>query len=191
MYTRLQELYTFIDQTVKQICNQFPAEVQCKRGCADCCHAVFDISFIEASYLASHIHTHKNLLRQQWDNAEKAAIAFEQLIKNGQNLSTARVRCPLLDDNNLCLAHGFRPVNCRTYGTPTAIDNKAHVCGLSGFDNKQEYPTIDLAPIQKSLRQYSTELAGEEFGNRRFPIAWVFLRLDFFLPPQMRQSQDT
>lgn len=186
MYSRLQELYRFIDHTVEKIYTQHPAEIRCKKGCADCCHAVFDISFIEASFLAQYLHSHRKILQRQQGNAEKAAISFEQLVKSGKNPSTARIRCPLLDDNDLCLGHEVRPVNCRTYGTPTVINGKAHVCGLSGFDNNKKYSTIDLAPIQNSLKNFSVGLAGEEFGNRRFPIAWVFLRLDYFLPPDAK-----
>ncbi len=73
-------------------------------------------------------------------------------------------------------------MNCRTYGTPTLINGQAHVCGISEFDNNKQYPTIDLEPLQKSLYEYSVDLVGEDFGKRRFPIAWVFLKTDFFLP---------
>lgn len=186
MFSRLIELYQFVDDTVKKIQNQFPDQVRCTPGCADCCHAVFDISFIEAAYLAQHLHTHPKLHKSQQQRAQTAAVEFENLVKEGTDPSKARIRCPLLGDDDLCLAHEIRPINCRTYGTPTSIDGKAHVCGLSGFDNNKAYPTIDLAPLQQKLSQYSTELVGEEFGQRRFPIAWVFLKTDFFLPPQAK-----
>lgn len=184
MFSRLKDLYQFVDNTVLQIQEQFPDQVRCKPGCADCCHAVFDISFIEAAYLARFLSENKEIITSQQDHAQKAAEEFEKLLQEEADFSTARIRCPLLADDDLCLAHEFRPINCRTYGTPTSIDGKAHVCGLSEFDNKKEYPTIDLAPLQKSLCDYSIELVGEEFGQRRFPIAWVFLKTDFFLPPE-------
>ncbi|MCP3889462.1 MAG: hypothetical protein GY702_11415 [Desulfobulbaceae bacterium] len=166
---------------MEQIITKHPKEALCKPGCADCCHAVFDVSFIEAAYLASFLNSHKDILNEQQQFAEQAALQFEQLIKTGDNPSTSRIRCPALAEDNLCLAHKVRPVNCRTYGTPTIIDGTSHVCGLSGFDSKEKYATIDLAPLQKSLNEYSIELVGNDFGNRRFPIAWVFLRLDYFL----------
>jgi Fe-S-cluster containining protein len=184
MFSRLNELYEFVDNTVLQIQNKFPDQVQCVPGCADCCHAVFDISFIEAAYLAQHLSNNKTILNQQQEQAQTAATEFERLLEEESDLAKARIRCPLLGDNNLCLAHDFRPINCRTYGTPTSIDGVAHVCGLSKFDSNNKYPTIDLAPLQKSLCDYSVELVGEHFGTRRFPIAWVFLKTVFFLPPQ-------
>lgn len=184
MFSKLEELYQFVDNTVSKIQDQFPKQVLCVPGCADCCHAVFDISFIEAAYLAQHLSEHKEIIEQQKEHATKAAVEFEQLLQEKSDPSKARIRCPLLGDDDLCLAHEFRPINCRTYGTPTSIEGKAHVCGLSNFDNNSEYPTIDLAPLQKSLSDYSIELVGEDFGKRRYPIAWVFLKTSFFLPSQ-------
>ncbi|PHR27048.1 MAG: hypothetical protein COA36_10550 [Desulfotalea sp.] len=183
MFARLNELYQFVDNTVEEIKNQFPEQVHCTPGCADCCNAVFDISFIEAAYLAQFISHQQEIQKSQQERAQTAAVAFEKLLKTDADLAIERIRCPLLGENDLCLGHEARPINCRTYGTPTSIAGKAHVCGVSGFDNKKKYPTIDLQPLQKSLYDYSVELVGEEFGNRRFPIAWVFLKLDFFLPP--------
>jgi len=182
MFSRLKDLYQFVDSTVEEIKDQYPEQVQCKPGCADCCHAVFDISFIEAAYLAHFLVNNKDIIGRQQDKAQSAAVAFETLLKEETDLAKARIRCPLLGEDDLCLGHEVRPVNCRTYGTPTLINGKAHVCGISEFDNNKQYPTIDLEPLQKSLYEYSVELVGEDFGKRRFPIAWVFLKTDFFLP---------
>ena len=184
MFSRLKELYQFVDNTVEEITKQFPDQVRCKPGCADCCHAVFDISFIEAAYLARFLKSHEDIRQSQQQRGQSAAVAFEKLLKEDADLAKARIRCPLLGEDNLCLGHNVRPINCRTYGTPTVIDGKAHVCGVSEFDNKKSYPTIDLEPLQKSLYNYSVELVGEEFGRRRYPIAWVLLKTDFFLPPE-------
>lgn len=184
MFSRLKDLYQFVDNTVEEIKKQYPEQVQCKPGCADCCHAVFDISFIEAAYIAQFLMKNKDVRDHQQEKAQSAAVAFEKLLKEGKDLATARIRCPLLSKNDLCLGHQVRPVNCRTYGTPTVINGKAHVCGVSKFDNNRQYPTIDLEPLQRSLYDYSVELVGEDFGKRRFPIAWVFLKTEFFLPPK-------
>lgn len=183
MFVKLQKLYQFVDTTVAKITAQFPDEVRCKPGCADCCHAVFDVSFIEAAYLAEFLFCHKNILESQQEQARSAAVSFEKLLQEKRDMAKERIRCPLLGEDDLCLAHGVRPVNCRTYGTPTTIEGKAHVCGLSGFDNNKKYPTIDLKPLQQSLYNYSVELVGDDFGKRRFPIAWIVLKTDFFLPP--------
>ncbi|SDP65263.1 YkgJ family cysteine cluster protein [Desulforhopalus singaporensis] len=182
MFAKLTALYDFVDQTVQTVHDRYPTEVKCRPGCADCCHALFDISFIEAARLAAFLVEHKEIITEQRQRANEAACQFERLMTENSDPSTARVRCPLLSDSNLCLAHEVRPINCRTYGTPTEIDGKAHVCGLSGFTGSTHYPTVKLEPLQQSLTSYSKELVGPTFGARRFPIAWVILKTSFFLP---------
>lgn len=182
MFGQLEHLFQFVDETVAAICRQYPEAVRCRPGCADCCHAVFDISFIEAAALAVHLNKRPKMRERCRQAAEAAAEAYERVLASGEDAALARIRCPLLGDDDLCRAHALRPINCRTYGTPTVIAGRTHVCGLSNFHDHQAYPTVDLAPLQASLNRYSVALVGEDFGNRRFPIAWVVLRTDFFLP---------
>lgn len=182
MLNPIIELFEAVDQAVGQIYKKHPDEIQCKKGCSDCCHAVFDVSFIEACYLATYLRKHSEIASTQAEKAKKAAVNFEKLIRDNEDFSTARIRCPLLSSENLCLAHSVRPINCRTYGTPTIIDGKSHVCGLSGFNKKKNYPAVQLAPLQQRLNDMSIDLVGKEFGEKRFPIAWVLLKTDFFLP---------
>ncbi|PID72639.1 MAG: hypothetical protein CSB34_01260 [Desulfobulbus propionicus] len=183
MFKQLQSLYNFVDKTIDSIYQQHPDEIMCKPGCADCCHAVFDVSFIEASYLASYLKRNPGLLASQQEQATAAAVAYEEMLKKNKDAATQRIRCPLLGEDDLCLAHKMRPINCRTYGTPTVIEGQTHVCGFSGFTGNLTYATVDLAPLQQSLNAYSVQLVGPDFGNRRFPLAWVFLKPNFFLPP--------
>lgn len=186
MFSRLENLFKFVDETVSDIYSKHPEEVTCEPGCADCCHATFDVSFIEAAFLASHLKQKPEVLESQQSYAEQAAVAYEEMVKSKKDPAKTRIRCPLLSDESLCLAHPYRPINCRTYGTPTLFEGTSHVCGISKFSDSGKYATIDLAPLQKSLHEYSIELVGEDFGMKRFPIAWVILRTDFFLPPDLR-----
>ncbi len=173
MFSKLLHLYNVVDQTVAQISKQFADEVKCRPGCADCCHAVFDVSAIEAAYLASL------LTKEQGEKlkgaAQQALEQFTRVMENNKNPAEARIRCPLLGPEDTCLCYGGRPVNCRTYGTPTVIQGQGHVCGLSGFDKGLSYPTINLEPLQQSLYQYSVDLFGPEIGNQRYPLALVIL----------------
>jgi len=176
MFTNLLQLYTFVDQTMDRLRERFPAEIACGRGCADCCAAVFDVSFIEALFLLAYFRQLPKPDRLEiLDHAETALAAWRKLTAGAGDLSTARIRCPLLTAANVCAAYPARPVNCRTYGVPTVINGAAHVCGLSGFDKGQTYFTIQLAPLQQSLLDYSCKLAGAVEGGRRFPSAEVLL----------------
>jgi len=133
MFSKLLHLYDFVEQTVEKIYTRHPQEVQCKLGCADCCHAMFDISLIEACYLAQQLTADKGAWQESKKEAKKALTTFQQLRKDGSDPAMARIRCPLLAEDNSCRYHQARPINCRTYGTPTVINGQSHVCGLSGF----------------------------------------------------------
>ena len=182
MYSQLLHLFSIIDQSVSQISQQFPTAVHCKPGCSDCCHAVFDISFIEAGHLASLLLKDKPLITKMQEQATVALQEYETILREAQNPEKARIRCPMLGDEETCLCYDGRPINCRTYGTPTEINGKGHVCGFSGFIKGDNYPTINLRPIQDNLQQWSKEYAGEDHGSRRFPIALVILRPSRFVP---------
>lgn len=176
MFNDLLQLYTFVDQTMDRLRERFPAEIACNKGCADCCAAVFDVSLIEALFLLAHFRQLPEAERLEiLARAETALTAWQELTAGDGELATARIRCPLLNANNVCGAYPARPINCRTYGVPTVIGGAAHVCGLSHFDQGQSYPTIQLAPLQQSLFDYSCRLAGASEGGRRFPIAEVLL----------------
>ncbi len=182
MYSKLLHLFAIIDQSVTQICEQFPTEVHCKPGCADCCHAAFDISFIEAGHLASLLLKKPQLTAQMQKQASAAVTEYETLLREGQSPEQTRIRCPMLGEEDTCLCYAGRPVNCRTYGTPTVIQETGHVCGFSGFKKGIDYPTIDLSPIQENLHNWSIDYAGKEYGARRFPIGLVILRPAHFAP---------
>lgn len=178
MFSKLLHLYSVIDQAVARIGSQFADELRCGPGCADCCHAMFDISAVEAAYLASLLSP--VMLEELREPAQQAKRQFQEIV-------AAQGTRPWPVSVVLCLAAMTpaavirRPMNCRTYGTPTVIQGRAHVCGLSGFDKGHSYPTINLEPLQQSLYHYSLELCGPELGNRRFAMAQVILTPKKFL----------
>ncbi len=177
MYDKLFHLYDFVDRTMADLFARFPTEVVCRQGCADCCHAVFDLSFIEASCLFRHFRElNQELQKEILDRCAIAAAQWQELFRAGTDPSSARIRCPLLSDAGLCCCYATRPVNCRTYGVPTIINGAAHVCGISNFARGISYPAIDLAPLQKSLYDYSVSLAGASVGARRWSIAHILLQ---------------
>lgn len=172
----IEELFAALDLAFGQVRQQFPGEVRCGRGCADCCHAVFDVSLVEA-------HAMQRCL-QGLSTAEREAVRqlailalrqWQELAEQGGDLTRARIRCPLLDDQGGCRCYEVRPVNCRTYGIPTVIGGRGHVCGFSGFAPGLSYPTVNLEQVQRLLFDFSVRLAGQERGSRRWPLAAVAL----------------
>ncbi|HIJ90222.1 MAG: YkgJ family cysteine cluster protein [Desulfobulbaceae bacterium] len=176
MHDELDKLFAAIDQAFKAVREVHPDAITCEKGCADCCHAVFDVSLVEAVNLQAHFRKLAAPMREQIAAAAHQAMqAWEHIMAAHLDPAVARIRCPLLDDQGLCLCYEARPVNCRTYGVPTVIDGKGHVCGLSGFEPGESYPTINLVALQRILHDLSVQLAGEEKGVRRWPIAAVIL----------------
>jgi Fe-S-cluster containining protein len=176
MYKKLENLFEIADSAVLDIEKKYYKEVKCKKGCTDCCYAVFDVSLIEALFIRQHFDSIDRKHRRIAINlAKKALKAWNQLITDKADPSLARIRCPLLNDTGECICYKARPINCRTYGVPTSIGNKGHVCGLSGFQQGITYPTINLEPFQRRLYDLSVALKGKDLGRKRWPIAAVLL----------------
>jgi Fe-S-cluster containining protein len=74
------------------------------------------------------------------------------------NLARERIRCPLLNQMDLCDLYDNRPLTCRFYGIPTAIGGEGHTCGKSGFEKGEQYPTVNLDAVYNQLQQISAEL---------------------------------
>lgn len=176
MHQELDKLFAAIDQAFEAVRKAHPEAITCGKGCADCCHAVFDVSFAEAANIQAYFQGLAPAVQQEIiAAAQEARQAWERIMEERLDLAVARIRCPLLDAQGLCLCYEARPVNCRTYGIPTVIDGKGHVCGLSGFEPGKSYPTVNLASLQQILHDLSVEMAGEEKGANRWPIAEVIL----------------
>ncbi len=176
MHHKLDKLFVATDQAFAAVRKAHSQAITCGKGCADCCHAVFDVSLVEAVNLQAHLRRLAPTVQGEIAvAAQEARQAWEQVMSSRLDPAVARIRCPLLDGEGLCLCYEARPVNCRTYGIPTVIDGKGHVCGLSGFEPGKSYPTVNLASLQRILHTLSVQLAGEEQGGRRWPIAAVIL----------------
>jgi len=163
---------------------QYAECVTCHTGCADCCHALFDLTLIEALYInrrfqetlsedqrepllekANHADRRIYKLKRQAYKALKEGRRDEAQVL--EEMAEHKVRCPLLNDEDLCDLYNFRPITCRFYGIPTAINGKAHTCGLSRFQPGEPYPTVHLEKIQQRLYDLSARLVSEI--NSKYP----------------------
>jgi Fe-S-cluster containining protein len=163
-YEKLTEAANKIFEKIK---SDFPREMTCRLGCSDCCHALFDVSLIEALYLNYHFNTdfdpeRRAALIEKANRADRTVYkikrdARKRLEGGGSDeellvsLSAERVRCPLLDKDNRCEMYEFRPVTCRLYGVPTEIGGLSHSCGLTGFSKGKSYPTVHMEKMNQQL----------------------------------------
>ena len=159
------ELRAQADAAFARVAGQHPQAVACKPGCTDCCHALFDLTPIESLALAlAFMELPRHIRREARRRGEKVAGVFDQTLAQAfgqkgeerlQVLSQARVPCPLLAVNDRCLLYEHRPVTCRLYGIPVAIDGKARICHLSRFKDGETYPTADMTLVQDKLERLS------------------------------------
>jgi len=173
-FEKYKVLVKAADDAFLKVAEEFPKEVRCKVTCSDCCHALFDLSLIEALYINTCF---KETLKEEKQTSilEKANRIDRQIYKIKRNaykklqaggkeeeiiaeLALERARCPLLNSEEQCDLYAFRPMTCRFYGIPTAIGGAGHTCGLSGFEKGKAYPTINLDSIHGRLYALSAEL---------------------------------
>ncbi|OIN99148.1 MAG: hypothetical protein AUJ49_11710 [Desulfovibrionaceae bacterium CG1_02_65_16] len=181
-FQRYEAIIKEADQVFEAVRAQCAENVRCEKGCSDCCHALFDLTLVEALYLNSRFNAEfsgkaKNDVLKRADEADRLAYRLKheavKATRDGKNASEiltemakVRVRCPLLDDAGACSMYEHRPVTCRIYGVPTAIGGSAHTCGKSGFEKGKPYPTVYLDRLQDKLYALSHELA--EAVNSRY-----------------------
>lgn len=148
--------------------------VTCRRHCSDCCHAIFGVFLIEASYLQGHFARlsdpqKQEVLRRCRQADEKLELMKRRFQAEGRDpqsamnaLARERIQCPLLDENQDCVLYRFRPITCRVYGIPTAVHGKARACGKTRFEKGQSYPVFDLDGAYRDLHLLSMDLLRAE-----------------------------
>ena len=155
------------DAAFGEMSSRYHACMPCAQGCSDCCYAVFGLFLVEAAYLRFQFEKlERKERRQVLSRAGKAEKELERLLteaKKGSDpdgsfaLEMARIRCPMLNEADACVLYPFRPITCRVYGIPTAIQGKAHVCWKARFEKGKNYPAFNLDAVNRKLYRISRE----------------------------------
>ena len=196
IFARYELLCAGADRLFEQVRRLYPDCVTCSLGCSDCCHAVFDLSLVEALNLNRKFRQaiafgprHSAIIEAASDADRLAARkkrALYRTSKKGdarqvmEDAAHIRIRCPLLDAEDHCQLYEHRPVTCRIYGVPAAIAGEAHVCGKSAFDKGQSYPTVALEKIQDRLTGMSQEIT-QTLGTRFKELHLVYVPVSMAL----------
>jgi Fe-S-cluster containining protein len=170
--------------------------VKCKEKCTDCCYALFDLTLIEALYISHKFNekikgSDKAKLLEKANKADRGIHklkrrAFKELQEGKSeneiltDLARERIRCPLLNETDLCDLYDNRPLTCRFYGIPTAIGGEGHTCGKSGFEKGKQYPTVNLDAVFSQLQQISAELI-RDLKSRYLKLADMLVPLSMAL----------
>jgi Fe-S-cluster containining protein len=135
-------------------------KVRCLRKCHECCASgFFDITLLDALHLRNNLKKLPTLIRkrviakanEQLDILEKkgAFSRKDPLLKTLASIDSisrrsAKMRCPALDENGVCLIYEIRPHICRIFG-PT-VRGKRRAVRLEGCGYfKKDIPETDFA----------------------------------------------
>lgn len=158
------------DQAFVKIADDYSDCVTCKIRCSDCCHAVFGLFLIEAVHVRRQFcmlgEAEQAEVLKRAEEADQAIEAMQQRLEQEASkpgasnfaLAKERIRCPLLTMEDECMLYEHRPLTCRVYGIPTAIQGRGHVCELGAFKDGEPYPTFDLDNAYKAMHLLSREL---------------------------------
>jgi len=176
-FQQYEDLVQQANAVFDKLKNEYGDCVKCKLACSDCCYALFDLTLVEALYINTRVNElfegeAREVLMERANKADRKIYKLKrQAFKDHEagkseddilkEMAEQRVRCPALNDDNRCSIYDVRPITCRIYGVPTVIGGKAHTCGLSGFQQGQQYPTVKLDDIYNRLYEISFALAQE------------------------------
>ncbi len=195
-FKKYENLVAKVEAAFAQVREKFPDEVTCHKGCSDCCHALFDLTLIEALYVNTHFNEkftgrEKNALLEKANKADRKIYKIKRdayrATQNGEkeesvvaDVAKQRIRCPLLNEADMCDMYEARPIACRTYGIPLAIGGKGRTCGLSGFKAGESYPTLNMDAVNDQLMALSSEMVAD-IQSRHIRMAEVIVPLSMAL----------
>ncbi|MCP4681710.1 MAG: hypothetical protein GY864_05210 [Desulfobacterales bacterium] len=165
------------DQGFQRMEGEFADCIKCEPHCVDCCHAVFGLFLIEAVFLKHDFdqlgQEERMAALKRADEADKELEVLERTLKefegdpqmSAYSMARARIRCPLLSDNNECILYPNRPITCRVYGIPTMIRGVPRVCGKAAFKKDRSYPAFNIDGVHRELHELSKEVL-ESAGDK-------------------------
>ncbi len=197
IFQEYDRLVAQTDELFSRVKSQYPGEVSCKTGCSECCHAVFDLSLVEAMALnrafnrkfdigvrrsavlqaAGEVDRQLTRLKRHYFQQTKQGMSDDEIFMEA---AKERIRCPLLGLDNTCLLYDHRPITCRIYGIPVVIHGKTHVCGMCRFHKGSSYPTVALDRIQDRLADMSRRI-GTAVGSRFRDLYRVYVPVSMAL----------
>jgi len=159
----------------------YGAKIQCRRGCTDCCHHLFQITEVEAAYISKALKELPLARRQAFEErARRYLMAREKLLAENQVPDAwgslpppgMRLPCPALEDG-ACTIYAHRPLICRKYGIPLYNPQKPErvfACELN-FKPGEEIEATELVQIQTTIHNHWAGVQADynARGGRRDP----------------------
>jgi Fe-S-cluster containining protein len=162
--------------------------IQCRPGCSDCCHHLFQITDIEASWIAKGIQRMeaqaRSVLREraiEYMRARARMVTVDGEAESWGRLPPVgtRLACPALVDG-VCSIYEFRPLMCHKFGMPLynpAKPGRIFACELN-FRDGEEIDDPELVQIHTGIHE-SWKAVRDEYtaeGGRRDAEPWTVAR---------------
>jgi Fe-S-cluster containining protein len=176
-FKQYEELVRAADEVFDRVSKEYPELVKCKIKCSDCCHALFDLTLVEAIYINRKFSEKmtgnaKEVIVNRANDIDRQIYKIKKQAYQGleagsdetkilNRLAQERVRCPFLNNEDNCEMYESRPITCRFYGIPTSIGGAGYTCGKSGFVEGEKYPTVNLDIVHGRLQKISADFVKE------------------------------
>ena len=155
------------------------ARIQCRRGCTDCCHHLFQITELEAAFISTAVKNLPAEKRQSLESRarkyteERVKLLFDRQVPDAWGSLPPpglRLACPALEDG-ACQIYEYRPLICRKYGMPLYNPQKpdrVFACELN-FKPGEEIVDSQLVQIHTGLYDQAVKVQAEynRQGGRR------------------------
>ena len=163
MIERFEEVCRQVQEEFDRNRRLHGSRIQCRPGCTDCCHQLFQITEIEAGYISRGLKALDESSREALRSraipylAERRRLIAEKGEQEAWgNLppAGARLACPALD-GGVCSIYEFRPLICRRFGMPLYNPDKpgrVFACELN-FRDGEEIQDPELIQIQTGIHQ--------------------------------------
>lgn len=175
IFADYEKLAADADKIFSAVQQGHPDCVTCEKGCSDCCHALFDLSLVEALYMNKTFNQNleglaRSNVLDRCDQADRESTRIKRNMYKAKKLGVSeedlmaaaagvRLRCPLLNEEDACDMYANRPITCRLYGVPLKVAGQGRTCGKTGFQKGGAYPTADMDRIQDRLAAMSLDIA--------------------------------
>ncbi|AMK11137.1 MAG: YkgJ family cysteine cluster protein [Pseudodesulfovibrio sp.] len=196
-FQKYEAIVAEVDAVFKKFETEMPDLVKCGKGCSDCCYALFDVTLVEGMYLNAKFNEkfsglERSEILARADKADRLIHKLKRKVYKASQegrpvneilmeVARARVRCPMLGDDDLCSIYENRPITCRLYGVPTSIGGEAHTCNKAGFKGGEKYPTVNMDIILDRLLGIGKELQKgigsrfKELGDMLLPVSMAIV----------------
>lgn len=156
--------------------------VRCKQGCNECCSVgFFDITLLDAIHLRAALrkvpvpvrdrvlakaHAQLDILEEKKAFSRKDPLLKSLPAIDAISRRSAKMSCPALDENGVCLIYEQRPHICRIFGPTIRGPRRAVRLEGCGYFNKdipeQDFPIFDHYEEEKKMQKAMFRKAGRK-----------------------------